>query len=123
MGNGSSTNLSEISSGQNSLLSNHSVNNLPTALTSDTSPPVQQHPQFQPQQQQQQQQPQQQQIFQQQQQQQQQQPQQSRAVANQLVSTEAANSDMTGSNTKYVYFERKPNLLSKTTKIKQLQLN
>ena len=56
LGNGSSTNLSEISSGQNSLLSNHSVNNLPTALTSDTSPPVQQHPQFQPQQQQQQQQ-------------------------------------------------------------------
>ena len=109
LGNGSSTNLSEISSGQNSLLSNHSVNNLPTALTSDTSPPVQQHPQFQPQQQQ---------IFQQQQQQQQQQPQQSRAVVNQLVSTEAANSDMTGSNTKYVYFERKPNLLSKTTQDK-----
>ncbi|EMG49676.1 Likely protein kinase [Candida maltosa Xu316] len=93
LGNGSSTNLSEISSGQTSLLSNHSTHNLPTALTENSNSPPSSQPQFS--------------------------QQQARGAPTVVQPNFNQNiPENTSSKTKYVYFERKPNLLSKTTQDK-----
>lgn len=98
LGNGSSTNLSEISSnGQNSLLSNHSVQNLPGTIATESQPPqMQQHPPPQ-----------------------QLQPQQIPKPIQPQAQRQAGDSTITSTGTsKYVYFARKPDLLSKSSQDK-----
>lgn len=98
LGNGSSTNLSEISSnGQNSLLSNHSVQNLPGTVATESPPPqMQQHPPPQ-----------------------QLQPQQIPKPIQPQAQRQAGDSTITSTGTsKYVYFARKPDLLSKSSQDK-----
>lgn len=98
LGNGSSTNLSEISSnGQNSLLSNHSVQNLPGTIATESPPPqMQQHPPPQ-----------------------QLQPQQIPKPIQPQAQRQAGDSTITSTGTsKYVYFARKPDLLSKSSQDK-----
>ncbi|KAK6868990.1 Serine/threonine-protein kinase CBK1 [Candida tropicalis] len=98
LGNGSSTNLSEISSnGQNSLLSNHSVQNLPGTIATESPPPqMQQHPPPQ-----------------------QLQPQQIPKPIQPQAQRQAGDSTITSTGTsKYVYFARKPDSLSKSSQDK-----
>ncbi|EER32906.1 serine/threonine-protein kinase CBK1 [Candida tropicalis MYA-3404] len=98
LGNGSSTNLSEISSnGQNSLLSNHSVQNLPGTIATESQPPqMQQHPPPQ-----------------------QLQPQQIPKPIQPQAQRQAGDSTITSTGTsKYVYFARKPDSLSKSSQDK-----